>query len=71
MSDDTLTVELSVRQVRALRNMATLLCGAFEDIGCDLTDVDLPEGDEHAVSPLLTAAIQLEMALALAGVDVS
>lgn len=66
---DTLTVELTVREARALRHAGQIMATAFEEAGCLLTDVELLDGSV-GVSPLLTSLMRLEVALVTAGVEV-
>lgn len=66
--DPEMTVGLTVREARALRNMGELLAGAFEDEGCDLTGVEREDGT-WGPAPLVSACMKLELALTLEGAE--
>ncbi len=65
-----ITVELSNREAKALHNVASLVADSFIEAGADIHCDDFPDEErEHGCSPLLSALMQLELALALAGAD--
>jgi len=63
---DTMWIEFSVREATALQSMGEIMAGAFEEAGCDLTDVELPDGS-RGVAPLVSGCMRLEVALVAAG----
>lgn len=68
MSDESVTVELTILEARALRGMGKFMIAKLLEQGCDLNNAELPDGSEGPAA-LLTACMRLELALAMQGAE--